>query len=754
MTHNTHAVFEILESRLLLSADVIYALNVGGPTVDLNGQQWIADSSTIVGVTPNFVQANATTTSTSTNAIDTSRPSVSLTGFADPILKQDDLTLKPAEYMQVPTQIFDSQRFDQTGGEDLTYLFDVLPGKYRVDLYFSEPTHSQSGLRVMDILVEGVLVADDLDIADEAGGTNTAIGRSFMVDSDASLSVALSNQIGDGVLQGIRVVSATGSTADLAFNPTTLNATNTAQINTGDVVQLMPGQYHLADADIQALFDNTAGRRDGVTYLGVPGQTVLDFTDQPEMKVLVASTFGDRISGLVFDGLTFLNAGLTVQYSTGARITNTVFDGFAGKTLPAGTERVANFWRNPSAEFTNNYFRWDNTSVNVNAIGVGGSTDGLVADNYVEGLLRKAIQLWKYDGMTARGNMVERWSQTPGSGGVFEDHGIYVHDSINVLVEANNMRGWSDTASGGGLKIKNVSHVEVTDNDFFTSGILGRVAVDVEGPAQFEQVWIHNNRFHQGGINIWTPTIAPAAVRIENNLLQAGNITAIRDVVPSLFNQTLDFGPLSPGGVFNNSAIGYTLASGINQSGNNLFGAIVGDISGDGFVGITDLNIILSNWNQTVPIGDHIFGDIAGIGDGFIGISDLNVVLSNWNAGTPPASEANATAAESAEQRAIATTAAQEVLSASVNGSAPSGDGDTETRTNHQSRQRMPAPDTNAIVNTHRPDRAPAIAAWGLQNIRGDAGGPVDEIYIPRTMRQQKHTILLGLWDDVPWNGG
>jgi hypothetical protein len=64
---------------------------------------------------------------------------------------------------------------------------------------------------------------------------------------------------------------------------------------------------------------------------------------------------------------------------------------------------------------------------------------------------------------------------------------------------------------------------------------------------------------------------------------------------------------------------------------------LIGDLNADGFVGIADLNIILSNWNKSVPIGDWQQGDIAGTGDGFIGISDLNVVLSNWNTGTPPA---------------------------------------------------------------------------------------------------------------------
>ena len=59
-----------------------------------------------------------------------------------------------------------------------------------------------------------------------------------------------------------------------------------------------------------------------------------------------------------------------------------------------------------------------------------------------------------------------------------------------------------------------------------------------------------------------------------------------------------------------------------------------GDLNGDGFVGINDLNLVLSNWNQNVTPGDTLAGDATG--DGYVGIDDLNTVLPNWNAGTPP----------------------------------------------------------------------------------------------------------------------
>ncbi len=67
---------------------------------------------------------------------------------------------------------------------------------------------------------------------------------------------------------------------------------------------------------------------------------------------------------------------------------------------------------------------------------------------------------------------------------------------------------------------------------------------------------------------------------------------------------------------------------------------VPGDLNGDGFVGIADLNIILGDWNQNVPPADPR-ADVND--DNFIGIEDINAVLGNWNAGTPPVVQATAT---------------------------------------------------------------------------------------------------------------
>ncbi|MDZ4817744.1 MAG: PEP-CTERM sorting domain-containing protein [Planctomycetota bacterium] len=60
---------------------------------------------------------------------------------------------------------------------------------------------------------------------------------------------------------------------------------------------------------------------------------------------------------------------------------------------------------------------------------------------------------------------------------------------------------------------------------------------------------------------------------------------------------------------------------------------IPGDLDGDGFVGQTDLNLILGSWGQAVPPGDPLAD---ADNSGSIGQGDLNLVLGSWGQGDPP----------------------------------------------------------------------------------------------------------------------
>ena len=61
---------------------------------------------------------------------------------------------------------------------------------------------------------------------------------------------------------------------------------------------------------------------------------------------------------------------------------------------------------------------------------------------------------------------------------------------------------------------------------------------------------------------------------------------------------------------------------------------LLGDLSGDGFVGGDDLDIVRAYWGQTVTPGDLLHGDVSG--DGFVGGDDLDMVRAHWGEGTPP----------------------------------------------------------------------------------------------------------------------
>jgi len=53
------------------------------------------------------------------------------------------------------------------------------------------------------------------------------------------------------------------------------------------------------------------------------------------------------------------------------------------------------------------------------------------------------------------------------------------------------------------------------------------------------------------------------------------------------------------------------------------------DLTGEGFVGIDDLTVLLSFWNQDVTQGDISMGDLNI--DGFVGVADLTQLLTQWN---------------------------------------------------------------------------------------------------------------------------
>ena len=108
-------------------------------------------------------------------------------------------------------------------------------------------------------------------------------------------------------------------------------------------------------------------------------------------------------------------------------------------------------------------------------------------------------------------------------------------------------------------------------------------------------------------------------------------------VGPADFRQSGDPHPI--GGVFgpnfhleSNQEVPYgTILT--NSLGRANYPISDGDLNQDGYVGQSDLSIVLSHWGQTdlSHLGDWLSGDPSG--DGYVGQSDLSFVLSGWGAG-------------------------------------------------------------------------------------------------------------------------
>jgi hypothetical protein len=178
---------------------------------------------------------------------------------------------------------------------------------------------------------------------------------------------------------------------------------------------------------------------------------------------------------------------------------------------------------------------------------------------------------------------------------------------------------------------------------------------------------------------------------------------------------------------------------------------LAGDLNNDGLVGVTDLTIVLGNWNKTVAPGDMLQGDPTF--DGFVGISDLNMVLGNWNKRVPPpppstqqsvTSPLLVTAPVSSESVAVESVAAQtQALTAQASADGPN-------RKQHRGRhaRHLSSPVQTVAQEAGQANRD-ALAAWSRGTSRsafsGHApGGPLFGQADPDDTRG-----VLGLWEDI-----
>ena len=145
-----------------------------------------------------------------------------------------------------PNQLFESNRWDPTGSEDMMWDFPVTSaGMYDVRLYFAEsdPAEFVVGGRVFDVTIEGETVLDNYDIYAEAD-SNVAVLKSFQVYvDDGNIDIDFGHEVDNPIVNGIEISPISGGIdmiasadtldfftieVDSTSDPQTLTVTNTS----------------------------------------------------------------------------------------------------------------------------------------------------------------------------------------------------------------------------------------------------------------------------------------------------------------------------------------------------------------------------------------------------------------------------------------------------------------------------------------------------------------------------------------------
>ncbi len=170
--------------------NVLYRVNAGGPQVSATdgGLPWEADTQFNPSIYNNSAVAGNHVSSVG-SAISLAHPSI------------------PAG---TPPVILQSERWDQPTGAEMSWSFPVAPGSYEVRLYFAETIYGNPGQRVADVLVEGALLANDLDVISEVGMNAGIVLSDVVVVGDGALTVDFVHVVENPMIKAIEVISQSG----------------------------------------------------------------------------------------------------------------------------------------------------------------------------------------------------------------------------------------------------------------------------------------------------------------------------------------------------------------------------------------------------------------------------------------------------------------------------------------------------------------------------------------------------------------
>jgi hypothetical protein len=251
------------------SETVLYRVNAGG-VAQAGTPGWDADTKGAPSPYVNAAATGSTTFSTST-AIDVTHPSLPTS---------------------IPPSLFQSERFDRSGGAEMRWSFPVTPGSYEVRLYFAEIYFTVAGARAFDVSIEGTLALNDYDIVADVGAFR-GVMKTFTVTADSTLDIDFAHVLENPKINAIEIIDATPQPGEIGVAPDSLafgnvlvgqTGTRTVQVtNLGGTGDPSIGVYQttITGVDASQFSDNFV---DGTTVTLAPGQaTTITVTFAPTL---------------------------------------------------------------------------------------------------------------------------------------------------------------------------------------------------------------------------------------------------------------------------------------------------------------------------------------------------------------------------------------------------------------------------------------------------------------------------------------
>ena len=395
----------------------------------------------------------------------------------------------------------------------------------------------------------------------------------------------------------VRVGSATTGVGQINFDGGTLIVSNLLKTSPQDLLGTGTINTEGIASDIDLLFNSTHGAQQQILLNSEPDQNVIINLDQG---------IGDPLgAGYRGNGSLTITDGVTITSGEG------LFGDLIGSVGTANIDGAGTLWHN------NDGIIVGNEGTGVLSI-QGGATvtldDDLIIANHATSngtvnLIDGTLDLIRNDIKTGQGNGTFNFS-----GGMIK----------NVRAISMDMLQQGGVLSPG-ASVQGLGKSFISGDYIMTAGTL-QMQIAGPGPHDYDRLEVSGITMLSGTLEVslldgFVPNLGDSF----GFLIALGGYTgSFADLIlPDLSEHGLDWR--------------------INPNGSTFFldvieAALQGDLDGDGFVGINDLNLVLSNWNQSVPPGDPLADPS---GDGFVGIDDLNAVLGNWNAGTPPVADSN-----------------------------------------------------------------------------------------------------------------